>query len=210
MVDTAPDKPSLLSRLFGRKPDEPKRDDAPAEGPASASEGVPDFATAAAAGEMTRAAPTATAASPELSSAQKLPPELAGADLQPVEGKAPEVRGADPAGSSPPSATAPSNWWRRLTEGMRRTSSSLGENVTTLFTDRRRDAVTLEHLEDALVQADLGIDTAARIAEAIGQGRYNKEIAPDEVKAILAGEVEKVLGPVARPLHIDRTKKPFV
>ena len=30
------------------------------------------------------------------------------------------------------------------------------------------------------------------------------------MKAILAGEVEKVLAPVAMPLAIDRAKKPFV
>ncbi|MET0430768.1 MAG: signal recognition particle-docking protein FtsY, partial [Microvirga sp.] len=40
--------------------------------------------------------------------------------------------------------------------------------------------------------------------------RYDKEIAPEDVKAILAAEVEKTLAPVARPLGIDRSRKPFV
>jgi fused signal recognition particle receptor len=102
------------------------------------------------------------------------------------------------------------NWWQRLTHGMRRTSSSLSESVTGLFTKRRLDAATLEELEDALVQADLGVPTALRITEAIAAGRYDKEIAPDEVKAILAAEVENTLAPVARPLGIDRSRKPFV
>ena len=43
-----------------------------------------------------------------------------------------------------------------------------------------------------------------------GSGRYDKAIEPDEVKAILAAEVERMLEPVARPLVIDATKKPFV
>jgi fused signal recognition particle receptor len=135
---------------------------------------------------------------------------LAGADLQPVEGTEPETRGAEPAGTSAPEPAPPGTWWRRLTEGMRRTSTSLGESVTSLFTKRKLDAATLEELEDALVQADLGVETAMRIAESVGQGRYDKEIAPAEVRAILAGEVEKVLGPVAKPLEVDRSKKPFV
>ncbi len=209
----APEKTGLLSRLFGRKPDEPAKadEDKPGESPASWAEGQPDFATAAAAGEATPSASTATVPSPDLSPPQKLPPELVGADLQPVEGTAPEIRGVEPAGTSAPAAAAPpGNWWRRLTEGMRRTSTSLGESVTSLFTKRRLDAGTLEELEDALVRADLGVETAMRIAEAVGEGRYNREIAPAEVRAILAGEVEKVLGPVARPLDIDRAKKPFV
>jgi fused signal recognition particle receptor len=93
---------------------------------------------------------------------------------------------------------------------MRRTSTNLSESVTGLFTKRKLDAATIEELEDALVRADLGVETAMRIAEAVGRGRYGKEIAPAEVKAILAAEVEKVLGPVARPLDIQRAKKPFV
>jgi fused signal recognition particle receptor len=44
----------------------------------------------------------------------------------------------------------------------------------------------------------------------VGQGRYDKSIDPAEVRSILASEVEKVLVPVARPLEIDATKKPYV
>jgi fused signal recognition particle receptor len=204
----APDKPGLFSRLFGRKPDDPALagDSKPGATPASATEGQPDYTTAAS--EAQTAA--ATAASADLSPTQRLPRELAGADLQPVEGTEPETRGAEPVGTSAPEPAPPGTWWRRLTDGMLRTSTSLGESVTSLFTKRKLDAATLEELEDALVQADLGVETAMRIAESVGQGRYDKEIAPAEVRAILAGEVEKVLGPVAKPLEVDRSKKPFV
>jgi fused signal recognition particle receptor len=213
MAETAPDKTGFLSRLFGRKPDDPVKEQgrAPAKPTASESEGAPDFATAAAAGELPPVAPTVTAASPDLPPDKTPPAELAGADLQPVEGRTPEIRGAEPSGTSSPQTSAePANWWRRLTDGMRRTSSNLGESVTGLFTKRKLDAAVLEELEDALVRADLGLEAAVRIAEAVGQGRYNKEVGPDEVKLILASEVEKALEPVARPLVIDRDRKPFV
>ena len=71
------------------------------------------------------------------------------------------------------------------------------------MTKRKLDAAMLEELEEVLIRADLGVDVAARIAEAIGEGRYDKAISPDEVKAVLAAEVEKVLAPVAKPLAID-------
>jgi fused signal recognition particle receptor len=61
-----------------------------------------------------------------------------------------------------------------------------------------------------LIRADLGLDTAARIAAALGEGRYEAGISPDEVKAVVAAEVEKTLAPVAQPLAIDATHKPFV
>lgn len=213
MTEAAPEKPGLLSRLFGRKPDEPSAkpgENKLGEPSASWTEGQPDYATAAAAGETTPVAAAAPTATPDLAAPEKLPAELAGADLQPVEGKEPENRGATPTGMALAAPAPSGNWWRRLSDGLRRTSSSLGESVTGLFTKRQLDATTLEELEDALVQADLGVETSMRIAEAIGQGRYDKEIAPAEVRAILAAEVEKVLGPVAKPLEIDRAKKPFV
>ncbi len=67
----------------------------------------------------------------------------------------------------------------------------------------------VEEIEDVLIRADLGAAGAGRIAAAVGEGRYDRAIAPEEVKAILAAEVEKSLGPVARPL-ILATARPFV
>jgi fused signal recognition particle receptor len=99
-------------------------------------------------------------------------------------------------------------WWKRLSGGLRRTSSSLGSSITALVTNRPLDPETLEALEDELVRADLGQDLAARIVDALREGRYPQGISPDEVKAVLAGEIEKTLTPVARPL--EPTARPFV
>jgi len=102
------------------------------------------------------------------------------------------------------------NWWQRLSGGLRRTSSSLGTALSDLVTKRKLDAAMVEELEEELIRADLGVAVAARIAEAVGEGRYDKEVSPDDVKTIFAAEIEKVLGPVAQPLAIDAAKKPFV
>jgi fused signal recognition particle receptor len=243
MAETKPDKPGFLSRLFGRKAEAPAVSEPTPETPQAG--GHPDTMPsppANAADDLTAAPPTVTTASPDTAEEDKTPPELAGADLQPVEGLDPEgtnpqeplprivtdagpelrpdIAAADLPAPEPapaevlpipePKTAATRGWWQRLTDGMRRTSSSLSESVTGLFTKRKLDDATLEELEDALVQADLGVPTAMRITEAIASGRYNKEISPQEVKAILAGEVEKTLQPVAQALTIDRTKKPFV
>jgi fused signal recognition particle receptor len=105
-------------------------------------------------------------------------------------------------------STQDRNWWKRLSGGLKRTSSSLGGAVTGLVSKRKLDAETLEELQNELIRADLGLDFAARIADVLGEGRFEKAIAPDEVKAVLAGEIEKVLSPVAKPL--DVTTRPFV
>ncbi|WP_425907562.1 signal recognition particle-docking protein FtsY [Nitrobacter sp. TKz-YC02] len=102
------------------------------------------------------------------------------------------------------------SWWRRLSGGLKRTSTSLGTAVADLVTKRKLDRAMLDDIEDVLLRADLGTAVAERIAEAVGEGRYDKAISADEVKAVVATEVEKVLAPVARPLVIDDTLEPFV
>ncbi len=125
-----------------------------------------------------------------------------------------EQPSAAPAPEAPPPVAAAEEprpgWWSRLKKGLARSSSQLGQGIVDLFTKRKLDAAALEDLEDVLVRADLGVAAATRICEAVGKGRYDKEIAPDEIRAILAAEVEKTLAPVARPFVLDETKKPFV
>ena len=101
-----------------------------------------------------------------------------------------------------------SGWFQRLKAGLTKSSSRLSQDIAGLFTKRKLDADTLQELEDLLIQADLGVETAMRITAALAKGRYNKEIAPDEVRAVLAAEVERALAPVARPLRFRRRCTP--
>ena len=103
----------------------------------------------------------------------------------------------------------PKSWWNRLSSGLKKSSASIGGAITGLVTKRRLDAAMLDEIEEALIRADLGIATAARISDVIGQGRYTQNPDADTLKGIIADEVEKALIPVAVPLKIDGAK-PFV
>jgi fused signal recognition particle receptor len=102
------------------------------------------------------------------------------------------------------------SWLQRLRSGLSRSSSDIARGVTDIFMKRKLDAASLDDLEDLLIQADLGLSAAARIREAIARGHYESGINPDEVRRILAAEIERALAPVARPLAIDPGKRPFV
>jgi fused signal recognition particle receptor len=105
---------------------------------------------------------------------------------------------------------AKSNWWQRLTGGLRRSSSALGGAISDLLTKRKLDAETIAEIEDALIRTDLGVETARRIAAALGEGRHDQAISPADVKAVAAAEIEKTLAGAAQPLVIDPGAKPFV
>jgi fused signal recognition particle receptor len=113
----------------------------------------------------------------------------------------------------PPEAGEQQNrfgWVKRLTDGLNKTSSRLTEGITGVFTKRKLDDDTLEELEDLLIQADLGVNVASRVTAALKKSRYNSDITTEEVRDILAQEVERVLAPVAEPLEIEAEKKPHV
>ena len=96
------------------------------------------------------------------------------------------------------------SWFERLKQGLSRSSGALGEGISAIFTKRKLDDDTLQDLEDILIQADLGVETAMTITDRLSEGRYNKEVTDREVQEILAEEVDKVLEPVAKPLEISR------
>ncbi len=104
--------------------------------------------------------------------------------------------------------STPKSWWKRLSGGLERTSSSLGGAIADLISKRKLDAGAIEELEHELIRADLGPEFAARMAAALAEGRFDKAIAPDDVTAVLAGEIENVLAPVAKPLEV--TARPFI
>jgi len=104
----------------------------------------------------------------------------------------------------------PGGWFARLRQGLSKSSRSLTTGITEIFTKRKLDSETLEQLEDMLIQADLGIETAMNFTAAVAKGRYDKEVTPQEVNAILAEEIAKVLQPVAIPFEFDDSQKPFV
>ena len=105
---------------------------------------------------------------------------------------------------------AKQSWFQRLKSGLGKTSSKLTSGITDLFSKRKLDAGTLDDLEDLLIQSDLGLETTSRITAAIGKGRFEKGISGEEVRSILAAEVERVLTPVAKPLAVDPAHKPHV
>lgn len=189
----------LFGRLFGGKTQEATEPDAPVQVPPAPDTVGHESVTNRAAVDAVEQedAQASQLASPEQEAPSPAPP--------------PDEVAASTAAPTPVEQPAPKlTWFQRLKAGLGKTSGKLSEGITGLFTKRKLDADTLEDLEDLLIQSDLGVAMAARISGAIGKGRFEKGISPDEVRAILANEVEKVLAPIAKPLTVDVKNRPHV
>jgi len=101
-------------------------------------------------------------------------------------------------------------WLSRLRAGLSKSTKRVTESITGLFTKKKLDQQTLDELEDALIQADLGVSVAARLVEKLGKERFGKEVTEEEVRAAFADDIAEILQPVATSLVIDPAKKPHV
>lgn len=101
-------------------------------------------------------------------------------------------------------------WFERLKKGLSLSSQQLSDSIGTLFVKRKLDEETLQELEDILIQADLGVETATYITNNLASSRYGKNLSSDDVRTIVADEIKKILEPVAIPLELDLNHKPHV
>ncbi len=71
------------------------------------------------------------------------------------------------------------------------------------------DDAMLESLEELLITADMGVDTALKLSARLGEAHFGQRLTADEIRAALAREIAAVLDPVARPLPLY-AKRPQV
>lgn len=106
-------------------------------------------------------------------------------------------------GEAPP----PPTFFEKLKAGLSKSASALGLEA---LVKKKLDDVSLGELEEALIRADLGAAQAKAITAAVGKGRYDSDVSTFDLRHVLAGEITKILEPIAKPLPIDPAIKPYV
>ncbi|MEM6587166.1 MAG: signal recognition particle-docking protein FtsY [Pseudomonadota bacterium] len=78
----------------------------------------------------------------------------------------------------------------------------LGRKETKAVMRRALDDDMLEQLEELLITADMGVDTALRVTANMAEGRMGKKLSTREIKELMAGEIARIMDPVARPMPL--------
>lgn len=118
---------------------------------------------------------------------------------QPVDPPAAPAATLDPPHDPAPQPTARSGLFGRI----------LGRTAARPVMRRTLDDDMLEQLEELLIAADMGVDTALRVTANMAEGRYGRKLSTEEIKRALASEIARVMDPVAKPMPIY-PKKPQV
>ena len=72
----------------------------------------------------------------------------------------------------------------------------------TVHPKRRLDDEMLEQLEELLISADMGVDTAMRVTANMAEGRFGTSLSVADIKGLLAQEITRIMEPVAKPLPL--------
>ena len=107
-------------------------------------------------------------------------------------------------------------WLQKLKQGLSKSSQKVSESLksltslSSLMGATRLDAASLEEVEDALIGADLGTKSAARLADAMRKHKFDGPVTSDSLAAALADAIAEILHPVATPLVPDPVHRPHV
>jgi fused signal recognition particle receptor len=102
------------------------------------------------------------------------------------------------------------SWFKRLTEGLKKSTTKITEGITTLVTHRKLDDEMLEELEDLLITSDLGVAASSDLIEKLRKKKYNQDITPEEVRLEFAKEIATLLEPHTVELIPKGVATPYV
>lgn len=102
-------------------------------------------------------------------------------------------------------------FFSRLVKGLLKTKQNIGAGFRAFFLGKKIDDELFEELEEQLLIADIGVPTTNKIINNLTEHASRKQLQDAELLyQRLKVEMAEILKPVAQPLVIDGSKKPYV
>ena len=102
------------------------------------------------------------------------------------------------------------SWLQKLKDGLGKTKAKVTDQLSSLLGKPKIDAASLEEVEDALIAADLGTQSAMRLAAAIRKYKFDGPVTRESLASALSDGITEILEPVAKPIVVDGSGKPHV
>ena len=103
------------------------------------------------------------------------------------------------------------SFFSRLLKGLVKTKQNIGAGFRSFFLGKKIDDELFEELEEQLLIADIGVPTTTKIINNLTQHATRQQLQnADTLYQQLKLEMGEILKPVAQPLRIDGSKKPYV
>ena len=102
------------------------------------------------------------------------------------------------------------SWFKKLTEGLRKTSASASSKLSGIFSGKKINAETLESLEEALISADLGVSASQKIVKELAKIYEGESSDQSELLEALAKSITDILEPFEERLEILDSHSPHI
>ena len=102
------------------------------------------------------------------------------------------------------------SWLQKLKNGLGKTSAKVTGQFSSLLGRSKIDAASLEEVEDALIAADLGTQSAMRLAASMRKYKFDGPVTSESLAAALSDGITEILEPVAVPIVLRDDARPHV
>ena len=102
------------------------------------------------------------------------------------------------------------SWLKKLTEGLKKTSSSAKSKLSGIFIGKKIDADTMESLEEALISSDLGVSASQKIVKEFEKNYSEKTSNQEELLEALSKSISNILEPLEKELIVSDEHHPHI
>ena len=135
--------------------------------------------------------------------AQAKDPQIVPPQAEAETADAPDLDAPEP---GTPDPMKKGGFFRRITQGLKKSTSRMTQSVSAAFTKRKLDDAALEELEDILISSDLGVGVATKVTTQLAKDKFDKQVTDLEVKIALADVISNILTPLEKPIILTDTK----
>lgn len=102
------------------------------------------------------------------------------------------------------------SFWEKLGLGLKKSSAKISSGISDIFTKKKLDNATLEELEELLLTADMGVASSQKIIAEFAKQKQNRDISDEEIRSLLAQNIESILKPCEQEFIIASENKPYI
>ena len=102
------------------------------------------------------------------------------------------------------------SWLKKLTEGLKKNSSSAKSKLSGIFVGKKIDANTMESLEEALISSDLGVSASQKIVKEFEENYSGKTSDQEELLEALSKSISNILEPLEKELIVSDDHHPHI
>ena len=102
------------------------------------------------------------------------------------------------------------SFWEKLGLGLKKSSAKISSGISDIFTKKKLDNATLEELEELLLTADMGVASSQKIIAEFAKQKQDRNVTDEEIRHLLAQNIENILQPCEQEFIISTDIKPYV